>query len=135
MEPRLICLTAAGLSVLPSFVSGVLASREGLLLNWADCDGAGEYGDVSRRVMGRGWRKGRERERPKATSTGRVKGDRARDPVREMGTALAIEGEGRERDAIGRTADRRSMAETWTLRPGFEILEFGCPETEAKLGQ
>lgn len=115
MAPKLICLTAAGFSVLPSFVSGVLGPRESadaVVLNGADCDAgdAGEYGDVSRRVMGRGWRKGIERERPNATSTGRLRGD----CVRETGMDLDIAG--RRRD--GRRADLRSMMEG---RAGTEI--------------
>jgi hypothetical protein len=72
IAPRLICFTAAGFKVRPSFVSGVFASRECEVLNEED----GVYGDVSRRVIWLGWRKGREAERPNATRMGRARRDR-----------------------------------------------------------
>ena len=97
IDPRLICLTAAGLRPLPSRVRGVFASREwvyGVLLKSA-------AGDASLRMMDEGWRKGREAVRPKATRTGRLKA------VREIGadTDLAIEGN----EEVERRRGRRIM--------------------------
>jgi len=94
IAPRLICLTAAGFSVLPSFVNGVFASREceyGELLNGAESDG-GLYGEVSRRTTGRGCRNGTDIDSPKAIRAGLDK-----IPL-DRGRAIA-----------GRMAVRRSM--------------------------
>jgi hypothetical protein len=64
MLPKLICLTAAGFNVRPSFVRGVFAP-----LVWLDGDAGAD--ETSREVSGRDCRKGREK--PKATKSGRAR--------------------------------------------------------------
>ena len=102
IAPRLICLTAAGFNVRPSFVNGVFASREceyGVLLNDAASDDEdGVYGEVSRRVSGRGWSNGSDTDSPNAINTGRLRIERDDD-----------ERSGRASKSAGRTVRCRSM--------------------------
>ncbi|OAG43002.1 hypothetical protein AYO21_02621 [Fonsecaea monophora] len=103
MEPKLICLTAAGLIVFPSFVRGTLGPREfeEVLLNSAVPAGGGEWGEESSLMMDEDWMKGREAVSPNATRTGRLRAGRAR------GADIDFKAEGKERE--GRITVRSSI--------------------------
>lgn len=109
--PKLICLTAAGFSVLPSVVSGVLACLEceyepepGPVLKEAE---AAELGETSRCVTGReAERKGSERPRAHATAAGRARP--ARYQGRERVVVVLRRRWGEKDDENGRRGRRRN---------------------------